>query len=196
MMQEAGKLKNIVISGMKEEGKPTMDTVSTFLKKLNVKLYGEFTVQRLGGATNTAQKSGWFGRNVPTDPNQMDNTGGRNRPILVKLNNVADKKALYAARFSVKDLDNGKYQGVFINEDLTKMTSELFYRARMARKARYIKTAYTDDGILYAKKLNNEVITITKLEDLNRENLMNANFETDDNSNRRPSEIAELNTPV
>ena len=126
----------------------------------------------------------------------MDNIGGRKRPILIKMNNIADKKALYAARFNVKDLENGNFQGVFINEDLTKQTSELFNRARMARKARYIKTAYTDEGILYVKKMNNQVITVTKPEDLNRENLVESNFEPENGENRRPSEIAELSTSV
>ena len=170
IMQEAGKVNNVVITGLKEEGKLTKETVSTLLAKLNITLMGNFTVTRLGGEKNmvnvndqNANKS-WFGKTPPTTSNnaqemvELDNpagTVGKPRPILVKCANTWDKRKLYAARFKL--FENG-FGGVFINEDLTKQTSELFYKARMAKKSNWIKSCYTEGGILYIKKFSQKVI--------------------------------------
>ena len=61
----------------------------------------------------------------------------------------------------------------------------------MAKKSNWIKSCYTEGGILYIKKFSQKVITITKPEEITRENLLDPNFEVESDENRRPSELLE-----
>lgn len=81
------------------------------------------------------------------------------RPILVEFSTVWDKRKVYAARFSLKQ--HG-FDGVFINEDLTKDQLKVFYHARIAKKDRMIENTWTSGGMVFISKLNKSGEQISK----------------------------------
>ena len=56
--------------------------------------------------------------------------------------------------------------GVFVNEDLTKFRSSLLYNARSLAKVKLLKGAWSSDGNILVKTLNDGVHRINELNDL------------------------------
>lgn len=126
VLAQSGKINNLIIAGIeeKEQDSPT-DSIKEIVNKLNMNV-GAFTAERVGKSIQ-----------------------GKPRPILVKCQNVWDRRKLYAARVNLRSKG---FNRVFINEDLTKTQAELFYHARMAKAQKQIKNAWTMNGSIFIKQ--------------------------------------------
>lgn len=77
---------------------------------------------------------------------------GRPRDIIVKFASYRTRRKVYSARNKTKV--NG-YQGVFINEDITKPRSQLLFKARKMVKSNLLKNAWSSgDNILVRDSTN------------------------------------------
>ena len=85
---------------------------------------------------------------------------GKTRTVLVKFIGYRPRERLYKARWDLKDIDSLK--NVYINEDLTKATSELAYKARMLKKDGKISSTFTSDGKVFVKKFSASKLEIVK----------------------------------
>ena len=85
--------------------------------------------------------------NTDTDVDDCFRVGksGNARPLVVKLTKQSTKNELYRAKKNLRDIKE-KY---FVNEDLTKMRSELFKEARDLKKEGYIWRTWTSDGQIF-----------------------------------------------
>ena len=71
--------------------------------------------------------------------------------IIVKFGSYRPRSMFYKARTQTKE--NG-YQGVFVNENLTKVCSKLLYEARRRVKSKQVKSAWSSDGNILIKTTN------------------------------------------
>ena len=71
--------------------------------------------------------------------------------VIVRFTNRKAREMVFAARLKLK-----RRQGppIFINEDLTKCTADLFFKARRLVKDGIIYSAWTSSGTVYIKKTN------------------------------------------
>lgn len=79
-----------------------------------------------------------------------------NSPIVVKLNNKADKTTLFKRRKEIGKITAEscglQESNIYFNEDLTVENQKLFKLARDARKQKLVQSAYTFNGSVYVKK--------------------------------------------
>ena len=94
-----------------------------------------------------------------------DPTKARTRPrdIIVKFATYRSRQALFKQRTLLKERG---HQGVFVNEDLTKFRSSLLYNARSLVKVKLLKGAWSSDGNILVKTMNDRVHRINELSDL------------------------------
>ena len=74
--------------------------------------------------------------------------GATPRQIIVKFTSYRSRLSLYSARLQLKKL--GK-SNVFVNEDLSRHRSEIFFRARKLLKSSRINGVWTSDGVILVK---------------------------------------------
>ena len=89
----------------------------------------------------------------------------RPREIIVKFATYRSRQNFYKHRTSLKD--NG-YQGVFINEDLTKSRSNLLYEARQLYKSGQLKGAWSADGNILVKDNDDKIQRVSEISDLDK----------------------------
>lgn len=82
----------------------------------------------------------------------------RPREIIVKFSTFRARQKLYKLKTSLKD--NG-YNGVFLNEDLTKIRSKVLFDARSIVKAKGAKSAWSSDGTILIKDFLDVVHRVT-----------------------------------
>lgn len=82
----------------------------------------------------------------------------RPRDIIVKFSTFRARQKLYKVRTSLKDKG---YNRIFLNEDLTKVRSKVLFDARLIVKAKRAKSAWTSDGTILIRDLNDTVHRIT-----------------------------------
>ena len=82
-------------------------------------------------------------------------------------------------RIQLPSLPNDAGKGIYVNEDLTKKTAELFYHARMAKRSNLIKSCWTEGGILSVRKINGTVKEISSIDELKAFTLQNPNFDVE-----------------
>ena len=159
-----GRLNNIVVSGIEEtQGEDLIAKLKDISSKLNCEL-SQFKARRLGKA-----KSQQNNANTPTKP----------RAILVELSSNWEKRKLYAARTKLKNTTD--YSQVFFNEDLDKNSSELFYKARQAKKLHKIKSIWTYGCQVFFTNLGSEQpILLTSPSQLPSSNMENVPANTID----------------
>ena len=173
LMSQSGKDKNLVITGVIENDKPPKELVNELFGKLKLTPDMEFSVERLGAArVETNQQTGWFSRQTTGVTNNQAYT--RPRPLIVKFNNMWDRRKVYANRLGLRHVENAR--SIFINEDLTKQTAEMFYTARQLRKRNIIKSAWTEGGVLNIRKNNGTVKTILGIGELTEQEIQEPNF--------------------
>ena len=88
---------------------------------------------------------------------------GTPRDIIVKFVSYRTRRLVYGARTQTKT--NG-YTGVFINEDLTKARNKLLLKARKMVKAKDLKSAWSSDGTVLVRDLEDEKHRIQSVGDL------------------------------
>ena len=131
------------ISGYREEQNENTDNiVLDITSKLNINL-----------DINEIDRSHRVGRPRDTKP----------RDIIVKLFTFRARRKVYEARKKLKD--NG-YDGVFINEDLTKFRSTLLFKSRKLVRERRILGAWSSNGTVLIKDNIENVHKIMKETDL------------------------------
>ena len=74
----------------------------------------------------------------------------RPRDIIVKFASYRIRRKVYAARTNTK---TSGYNGVYINEDLTKPRNKLLLKARKMAKANRLKSAWSSDGNILVRDL-------------------------------------------
>ena len=141
---------NNVISGIREEmgedENNITDKINALLQQLRLNIE-HFRAQRIGSATS--------------EPWQEDS---RPRPILLELANPWDKRKIYAARLNLKALN---LKTIYINEDLTKSASEIFYNTRQEKKQNLIAKTWTNNGTVYVAKIGEKIpVPINSIETL------------------------------
>ncbi|MEW8560817.1 MAG: hypothetical protein AB2541_01895 [Candidatus Thiodiazotropha sp.] len=88
--------------------------------------------------------------------------GRRHRDIIVKLSTYRVRSKLIKNK---KSLKGSEFDGVYINEDLTKIRGELLYEARRCVRAKIFNGAWSSDGRILVKDKANKVRRIsTKLQ--------------------------------
>ena len=85
---------------------------------------------------------------------------GYQRPILVKFIGYRTRERLFKARQKLKEKQ--EFRKVYINEDLTKATSELAFKARQLRRAGKLAETFTLDGKVFVKKFITASLTLVK----------------------------------
>ena len=88
----------------------------------------------------------------------------KQREILVKFTSYRARQKLYKKRTELKDKG---YNGVFLNEDLTKLRSKVLFEARKVVKADRAKGAWSSDGNILIKDYGDVVHRLTSDDDLN-----------------------------
>ena len=134
-----GRMNNIVVSGIVEsQGEDLIAKLKDISSKLNCEL-SQFKARRLGKVKSQ----------------QNDANTPKPRAVLVELSSNWEKRKLYAARTKLKNTTD--YSQVFFNEDLDKNSSELFYKARQAKKMHKIKSIWTYGCQVFFTNLGSEL---------------------------------------
>ena len=107
---------------------------------------------------------------VEISPNDIDRSHRVGKPSTSKTRDILVKFATYRARQRLYDnrssLKNSGYDGVFINEDLTKNKSKLLYQARLKVKSNFLQGARSMDGRLFIKDFADKVFRLTSKSDI------------------------------
>ena len=85
------------------------------------------------------------------------------RDIIVKFATYRTRAKFYKARVLTKSRG---HRGVFVNEHLTKTRGKLMYQARQRVKSQQLKSAWSSDGVILVKHLNDSVQRINSENDL------------------------------
>ena len=84
-------------------------------------------------------------------------------PIIVRFTNIKAKDAVYRARRRPKSLPGRDVNThIYINDDLTKTTADLFRRACELRQQRKIFSAWTFKGVLCIKRSADACVDLRK----------------------------------
>ncbi len=130
------KIKSIKITGVKCDEKNTQEAVSNFLQdKLGIEIGAEEYKTRP-----------IFQRNKTADwPRPSDDIPTKRKPdaVMVTFNNVWKKRQILAKRRNLRG------SNIYLNEDLPKFESELFFKCRKLRQTKRITTCYTHDLTVY-----------------------------------------------
>ncbi len=129
-LEQRNKENNIRIVGLKEEeGENVKDQVIRFAKnKLQVQNISHEDIKDICR----------MGRKIP----------GKSRDVKVSFTSIDKKKIVYSAR---KKIPYDAEEPIYINEDLTKLRSLLFYQARKMKQRSKIFGTWTQDGNVLIK---------------------------------------------
>lgn len=86
----------------------------------------------------------------------------KTRPVLVKFIGYQSRQKLYKARRDLKD--HRILKNVYINEDLTKATNELAFKARQLKRCGAIAETFTSDCKVFAKKYTGSNLVLIRNE--------------------------------
>ena len=84
------------------------------------------------------------------------------RPIICQFTTYPDKRAVMQAKKSI----GGPFPGVFVNEDLTRRRSKVFFTARQLKRQGLVTEVWTADGRICIKDKKNRVHYVTRLKEL------------------------------
>ena len=97
---------------------------------------------------------------IPGGPIRRGNEKSRN--IVVKFSTYNARRRVIEQKSRLKSMNNR----IFINEQLTKKRSTLYYEARKLVKARKVKQAWTYDGLVLVRNNDDKVQPIKNLIDI------------------------------
>ena len=138
------------VSGVKEtEGENIDDVVIDLCKGIGVDI-------KLDEIDRTHR----LGRKIE----HSDKSSKRPRDIIVKFATYRSRQKLFKARRSLRG--HSKHKDVYINEELTRARSELYYNARMLVKARLVVKTWTSDGVIFVEDRHNRVHRCDRQNDL------------------------------
>ena len=87
------------------------------------------------------------------------------RPIIVNFTSYRVRGIVFRAKSRLK---SERTKSIYINEDLTKARSELFFKARQLKRDKRISDCWTFDGRILVKNNHGAVTSITSPEDLQK----------------------------
>ena len=87
----------------------------------------------------------------------------KHREILVKFATYRARERIYTMRSALK---GSRFDGVFLYEDLTRVRSKLLYDARVKVKGNFLRAAWSADGRLFIKDVNEKIHKLTGTEDI------------------------------
>ena len=90
-------------------------------------------------------------------------SNGQPRPVLVKFATYRQRNFVFKAKSRLKNYSGGR---LFVNEDLTKERSNLFFSARKLKKEKKIQDAWTFDGQIIVKTRQGKITTVNSLQQL------------------------------
>ena len=84
---------------------------------------------------------------------------------MITCENHWDRRKLFAARIKLKSCG---YKNIYINEDLPKKQSEVFFLARKARQEKLLNNTWTSSGTIILKTKEGVEIAVLSIEDLKK----------------------------
>ena len=130
------KLNNLVIAGVEEEeGEDISKKIVELANKLQCELT-YFHASRLGQKSRTNEK-----KRGP-------------RPILVRFATAWERRKLFACREKLKNTEDQSLKRIFINDDLDKEQSAIYFMARKAKKQKLIYSTWIYQGTVHIAKEN------------------------------------------
>lgn len=84
------------------------------------------------------------------------------RDIIIKFVSYRARNKMYSCKSKLK---NTGYKGVFLNEDLTKSRSQLYYQSRVLAQRKLINSTWTSDGTIIIKSHANRYYRIESEKD-------------------------------
>ena len=100
-------------------------------------------------------------RSVPQHAGQLST---RPRSIIVKFSTYRARNKLMKLKSHLK---SSGYKDVYINEDLTKSRSQVFFQARKLQKDGHVKSTWTSDGVILIKANDDRITRFETLKDFN-----------------------------
>ena len=88
------------------------------------------------------------------------------RDIIVKFSSYNARRRLFQIRKELRTTENEDFKKIFINEDLTKLRSEILFEARNLRRVNKPNSAYSSDGKLFVRDKKDKKYQLSSLNDL------------------------------
>lgn len=156
-LEQYGRRNIIRVSGIQEQNnEDTDDIVLQLANDLDVPMTKQdIDRSHRVGKLDTRNQSGRAGRaKKPV------------RDIIVKFSTYNARHRLFQKRKALRETDSELLKSVYLNEDLTKFRSEILFEARSLRRARKLNSAYSSDGKLFVRDLEDRRYQISSLDDL------------------------------
>lgn len=90
----------------------------------------------------------------PPRPSGINGNRPKPRDIIVKLVSYRSRSKLFKSK---SNLRNSGFKGSFINEDLTRSRSDLFFQCRLLVRSKHVLSTWTSDGVILVKDTHNKV---------------------------------------
>ena len=97
---------------------------------------------------------------------RADKSKRQHRDIIVKFTSYNARDRLFQMHKDLRETENDELKVVFINEDLTKTRSKILFEARILRRENKLKAAYSSDGKILVRDLEDKRHIINSLDDL------------------------------
>lgn len=156
-LEQYGRRNILRISGIKEQSdEETDDIVLQLANDLDVPMTKQdIDRSHRVGKLDTRTQSGGTGRmRKPV------------RDIIVKFSTYNARHRLFQKRKELRETDNELLKSVYLNEDLTKFRSEILFEARSLRRAKKLNSAYSSDGKIFVRDLQDRRHQVSSLDDL------------------------------
>ena len=159
---EAGeKINNLKFTGVGDTDDPKGKIIEIIKEELKVDIKEEEieiipTRLKKTSTKNETEQTNSLSSTKATTPKATET----NKMHIVKFHNIWKKRQIYRNRMQLTSR-------IFINEDLTKEKSQIFYQSRNLKKQKAIKTTWTQDGTVYIRTNTDEKIMINNVKELN-----------------------------
>lgn len=144
------------LSGVAESDNESMDSLATNLfKELGVDV-------NLGEIDNMHR----LARRKPSSPSSTESAGDASRPrdIIIKFATYRARQRVFTGRSNLRN--SKSFKGAYLNEELTKQRSSVYYNARKLVKAGRIKSTWTTNGIILVKDASERIYRCECMNDL------------------------------
>lgn len=155
--EQYSRRNSLRISGIKEAaGEVTDDIVISMVSDLG----GSISLDEIDRSHRVGK------RYVPGSSQGSDRSAPTIRPrdIIVKFTSYRSRQKLFNIRANAKGKE--LYNKVFINEDLSRARSNVFFKARLLARKGQIQSAWTSDGTILLRDNDMNVHRVTKANDL------------------------------
>ncbi len=99
---------------------------------------------------------------------RVGKAGSSPRQLIVKFASFKKRQELYRARLKLRGATTSAADAIFINEDLTQTRAKIAHQARILKKSSKIKDTWTLDGLIFVRKLDNNVSVISTITEMEK----------------------------